>query len=82
MSMNYHFSKEPGISPAVEFRRHAAECQRMARTTPDRQNKATWKSLAERWLTCADLAERAEQVVAHSSSSSRHIPRTGKRFAH
>jgi hypothetical protein len=80
--MNYANPKDFCLSPASEFRRHAAECQRMARSTPDRENKATWKSLAERWLTCADLAERAEEAVLHTSSSGRHIPRAHKRFAH
>ena len=45
---------------STEFRRHAAECNRMARSSADRDSKATWKNLAERWITAAELAERAE----------------------
>lgn len=48
---------------STEFRRHAAECNRMARSTIDRDSKATWKNLAERWITAAELAERAEASI-------------------
>jgi len=68
------------MTPSEEFRRHAAECQRMARSTPDRQNKETWKSLAQRWMTCADLADRATEL-AHASNGTKHT-RPSKRFAH
>jgi hypothetical protein len=56
------------ISPAEEFRRHAGECSQMARTTPDKDSKNTWTSLAERWSRCAERAE----------IESRQIPRTSK----
>lgn len=45
---------------SAEFRRHAAECSRMARASADRDSRTTWKNLAERWITAAELAERAE----------------------
>ena len=36
----------------------AAECRRMAIITRNQASKATWAGLAERWVLCADLAER------------------------
>jgi hypothetical protein len=41
-----------------EFRKHAAECKRMARTTREREEKKVWSQMAERWLVCADNADR------------------------
>lgn len=58
-----------------EFRRHAAECNRMARTSADRDSKATWKNLAERWITAAELAERAETSMPKPKA-----PRRRSRF--
>jgi hypothetical protein len=65
--------------PSTEFRRHAAECSRMARATPDRAAKSTWKNLAERWMTAAELAERAESTIAPKAKAPR---RRAKQFAH
>jgi hypothetical protein len=45
------------IKPAEEFRRHALECRSMARDTSDRESKATWNRLADRWVRCAELEE-------------------------
>ena len=42
---------------AQEFRRHAEECRRMARTTPGLEDRAGWNRMAERWLLCAQKAE-------------------------
>ena len=42
------------IDPADEFRRHAAECQRMAKITRDRASKESWHRLAERWTQVAE----------------------------
>ncbi len=64
--------------PSTEFRRHAAECSRMARTTADRTSKLTWKSLAERWMAAAALAERSEGSLPKPKAARRR-PR---RFAH
>jgi hypothetical protein len=46
------------IIPSKEFRKHAAECRRMAEITRDQTSKSTWAGLAERWVLCADLTER------------------------
>ena len=44
--------------PAEEFRRHAAECKHMAAFAPDPQSRATWNQMAQRWLQCAEWAQR------------------------
>jgi len=67
------------MTPSAEFRRHAAECNRMARAAADRDSKATWKNLAARWLTCATLAEQTESAA--SAPKTRHH-RARRRFAH
>ena len=41
----------------AEFRKHAADCERMAKASRDLETKATWKRMAERWRLCAKLAE-------------------------
>ncbi len=41
----------------AEFRKHAADCETMAKVSKDRETKAVWKRMAERWLLCAKLAE-------------------------
>jgi hypothetical protein len=65
--------------PSAEFRRHAAECSRMARATIDRDSKTTWKNLAERWITAAELAERAEASMPMKPKTPR---RKSRHFAH
>jgi hypothetical protein len=45
------------MDPAEEFRRHAAECQRMARQTVNAENSATWNRMTERWLRCAERVQ-------------------------
>lgn len=63
---------------STEFRRHAAECSRMAKTTIDRSSRTTWKNLAERWKAAAELAEQAECAIVKSK-----VPRRrAKQFAH
>jgi hypothetical protein len=64
--------------PSAEFRRHAAECSRMARTTIDRSAKTTWKNLAERWAAAAKLAEQSECAVVKAKAPRRRA----KQFAH
>ena len=45
------------INPAVEFRRHAGECRRMARQALDLESRGGWNRLADRWTRCAELEE-------------------------
>ena len=51
------------------FRKNAHECQAMARSTKDRESRATWTSLAERWQRCAQVAENAmtNEAAAHAN---------------
>lgn len=69
------------MNPAIEFRRNAEECRRMARTTIDRTDRDTWNTLAERWMRCAEFAEkemRAAQLMAQARSAT---PRRDGRIA-
>ena len=45
------------MNPPDEFRKHAAECMRMAASTRDAKEKAAWAGLARRWSACAELSE-------------------------
>jgi len=55
------------------FRNHAENCRQTASSTRDAQSRATWNAMAERWLHCADVAERsrADAAAAAVGSSSR-----------
>jgi len=60
------------MNPPEEFWKNAVECQRMAAMTRDRTDKATWSQMAERWLSCAKLAQ--DQISAarfHSGNTRR-----------
>lgn len=70
------------MTPSTEFRRHAAECARMARQAADQASKTTWRSLAQRWLVCADLADRELRAIRTAPRNPRLMPRPSKRFAH
>lgn len=67
---------------STEFRRHAAECNRMARSSADRDLKATWKNLAERWITAAELAERAEASMPKPKAPRRRSRFEAHSYAH
>jgi hypothetical protein len=54
------------MNPSEEFRRHAAECQQMAKFTRDPASKATWNRMAERWLHCAEVFQRESSAVQPS----------------
>jgi len=49
----------------AEFRKHAADCEKMAKVSDDRETKAAWKRMAERWLVCAKLAEDQDLFQRH-----------------
>jgi len=49
----------------AEFRKHAADCEKMAKVSNDRETKAAWKRMAERWLACAKLAEDQDLFQRH-----------------
>ena len=56
------------MEPSAEFRRHATECEEMARVTRDPESKATWDRMAERWRRCAELAD-GQRSAAHAAAS-------------
>jgi hypothetical protein len=50
-------SEGASMATAKEFRERAAECRRMAEGAGNGMMRGVWARLAERWLTCAALAE-------------------------
>jgi hypothetical protein len=42
------------MNPSEEFRKHAVDCQQMAKFTRDPESKATWNRMAQRWIDCAE----------------------------
>jgi hypothetical protein len=57
------------MTPSEHFLRHAAECKFMAGLARDKESKATWMGMAERWHRCAELAK---QQTAQSTREARH----------
>jgi hypothetical protein len=55
--------REIGMDTPAEFRKHAADCEIMARVSRDPETKAAWKRMAERWVLCANLAEDKDLVL-------------------
>jgi hypothetical protein len=45
------------LNPSEEFRKYAADCNRMAKLSRDKQDRTAWNQLAERWIVCAVQAE-------------------------
>jgi hypothetical protein len=58
------------MDPSEKFLRFAAECERMAKFSPSRENKVVWTRLAERWVRCAQLYD-GKNAMAHSGHSAR-----------
>jgi PerC transcriptional activator len=56
------------MDTATEFRKHAVDCNRMAKVSKDPETKGVWRRMAERWLLCAKLAEEDEQSLAWIST--------------
>jgi hypothetical protein len=48
--------------PADEFIRHAAECESIAKSSRDPENKKVWRRMAERWIRCAELAQKQDSL--------------------
>jgi hypothetical protein len=46
------------VNPPEEFLKHAADCEKMARSTRDPKSSATWNRMAERWRQCAEKFTR------------------------
>ncbi len=69
------------MSPSEEFRRHAAECKSMAGFLHDANSRATWISLAERWLRCAERYEQ-QFTSTHQDKKTKHHRRSGRLLTH
>jgi hypothetical protein len=69
------------MDPVVEFRSHADECRRMARSMRDRNSKATWNNLAERWQHCAEVAESTVAKAAARNVRTRKMKQWSGRDA-
>jgi hypothetical protein len=54
------------MDTAAEFRKHAVDCNRMAKVSKDPETRGVWRRMAERWLLCAKLAEEDEQSLART----------------
>jgi hypothetical protein len=68
------------MNPAKEFRRHADECFRIAKTTADLEERAGWTRMGERWLRCAEQAEQ-EDAAAQSMAAARKLKYRTQRVA-
>ena len=55
------------MHPPEEFLRHAAECKLTAKLARDPASKAAWSQMAERWLQCAELAERKSSTARYAT---------------
>jgi hypothetical protein len=48
-----------------ELRRHAIKCGQMASFLPNKENKAEWYSIAERYLRCAQWYDTRSSLTDH-----------------
>jgi hypothetical protein len=67
-----HAGTSRADGPSYEFRRHADECRKMARSTAGVELRAVWQDMAVRWGRCADLAD-SETVAAHTVARAQRV---------
>jgi hypothetical protein len=60
------------MDTVAEFRRHAEKCLRMSQSTANFEEKSSWHRFADRWLRCAEQAER-EEAVARAVATERTV---------
>jgi hypothetical protein len=61
------------MDTVAEFRKHAANCEKMAKGPVDQESKIAWKRMAERWLLCAKLADdRISAARRHAQNQEKH----------
>ena len=58
------------MTPSEQFLRFAADCESMAKLTPDPENEPAWGRLADRWARCAEWAHR-ESLAAQNAQFQR-----------
>jgi hypothetical protein len=56
VDFNMEIDTEDDEANAKKFRDYAAECQRLARTAPEK-DRAVLIEIAEAWILCAEQAE-------------------------
>ncbi len=64
-----------------DFLRHAAECEYMAKFSRDVKNKVVWRSMAERWVRCAEL-DKQHSAAIHNSPKARSHRRVSASLAY
>jgi hypothetical protein len=60
-----------------QFLRLAHECESMAKSAVDFENGVVWRRIAERWVRCAELAERHADVRKTRSASESDVYQIG-----
>jgi hypothetical protein len=60
------------MDPSEKFLRFAAECELMAKSARNRENKSVWTGLAERWIRFAHLYDSKNAMLHASGSARRH----------
>jgi hypothetical protein len=48
------------MNTAAEFHKHATDCADMAKGSRNRESRAEWEWMAERWFACAKRAEEED----------------------
>jgi hypothetical protein len=60
------------------LRRNADECRATARLTKDRESRATWMGLADRWEHCAEVAENKMAGAAENYQRARKMKQSSR----
>jgi hypothetical protein len=69
------------MDPSEKFVRFAAECELMAKFTHSAENRTVWTRMAERWMRCARLYDKAG-AAAHATSAARRQRTAARAAAH
>jgi hypothetical protein len=69
------------LMTSEDFVRRAAECEYMAKSSRDAENKVVWRNMAERWVRCAELAKQQAAVI-HNSPKTRQYRRISANLAY
>ena len=51
------------MNPSEELRRHAMECDQIAHSLRNKENRAAWNSIAERYLRCAQSYDTSRSLA-------------------
>jgi hypothetical protein len=70
--VSHHTVPELAMNPAAEFRRHAKECLKTGKSSASREESISWKRMADRWLRCAEQAEK-EDAAAQMMAAARAV---------